>query len=157
MIVIDFIDEIDEIDEDTRQLVQGILSFAAEKEGLENGTELSVTFLDDEAIRQVNREYRGKDQATDVISFALEEVGEGEVPVVAIDEMPRHLGDLLISVETAKRQAAEYGHSIEREIGFLALHGFLHLLGYDHMSETDEKVMFGRQEELLTSFGLDRE
>lgn len=157
MLEIDFIDEIEGIDEDARELVQGILTFAAEKEGLENGTELSVTFLGDEAIRQVNREYRGKDQATDVISFALEEVGEGEVPMAAIDDMPRHLGDLLISVETAKRQAAEYGHSIHREIGFLALHGFLHLLGYDHMSEADEKVMFGRQNEILTLFGLERE
>ncbi|WOV85517.1 rRNA maturation RNase YbeY [Sporosarcina jeotgali] len=156
MLEIDFIDEINGDGKVAESLIQTLLSFAADAEGLEAGTELSVTFLDDSAIQQINRDYRGKDQATDVISFALEEEGEGEAAVIGADDIPRHLGDLLISVETAKRQAEEYGHSIERELGFLALHGFLHLLGYDHMTETDEKKMFGRQDEILQSYGLER-
>ncbi|WP_025784786.1 rRNA maturation RNase YbeY [Sporosarcina sp. D27] len=156
MLEIDFIDEINGDGQIAEQLIQKLLSFAADAEGLEDGTELSVTFLDDDAIKQVNRDYRGKDQPTDVISFALEEEGEGEAAIIGADDMPRHLGDLLISVETAQRQAVDYGHSVERELGFLALHGFLHLLGYDHMTENDEKKMFGRQDEILKSFGLER-
>lgn len=156
MLEIDFIDEINGHGNEAQQLIQSLLSFAASAEGLEEGTELSVTFLDDGAIQQINRDYRGKDQATDVISFALEEEGDGEAAIIGADDMPRHLGDLLISVETAKRQAEEYGHSVERELGFLALHGFLHLLGYDHMTEIDEKKMFGRQDEILHAYGLER-
>lgn len=156
MLEIDFIDELDGSGKSAEQLIQKLLSFAADSEGLEKGTELSVTFLDDNGIQQINREYRGKDQPTDVISFALEEEGDGEGTIIGADDMPRHLGDLLISIETAQRQAEEYGHSVERELGFLALHGFLHLLGYDHMTENDEKKMFGRQEEILQSFGLER-
>lgn len=156
MLVIDFIDETEGKGAGTAPLIEKLLNFAAVAEQLEDGTEVSVTFLDDAAIRHINREYRGKDQATDVISFALEEEGEGERAILDIDGIPRHLGDLLISVETAERQAAEYGHSLERETGFLALHGFLHLLGYDHMSEADEKKMFTRQDEILAEFGLNR-
>ncbi|WP_432355214.1 rRNA maturation RNase YbeY [Sporosarcina sp. A2] len=156
MLEIDFIDEIDGNGQVAEQLIQKLLSFASDEEGLEDGTELSVTFLDDAGIREVNRDYRGKDQATDVISFALEEEGDGEAPIIGAEDMPRHLGDLLISVQTAQKQAEEYGHSLEREIGFLALHGFLHLLGYDHMTEDDEKKMFGRQDAILQSFGLSR-
>lgn len=156
MLEIDFIDDLKSDGEAAENLIQKLLSHAANVEGLEEPTELSVTFLDDLGIREINRKYRGKDQSTDVISFALEEEGEGEAEIIGADDIPRHLGDLLISVETAKRQAEEYGHSVERELGFLALHGFLHLLGYDHMSESEEKIMFGRQEEILQSFGLNR-
>ena len=100
---------------------------------------MSITFMTDEAIQEVNAEYRGKDVPTDVISFALEEMTEGEVAVVVEEgNADQFLGDILISIETAKRQAEEYGHDFKREIGFLALHGFLHLLGYDHMTEEDE-------------------
>ncbi|GKV68048.1 endoribonuclease YbeY [Sporosarcina sp. NCCP-2716] len=156
MLVIDFIDETEGKGASAAPLIEELLTFAAEAEQLEDGTEVSVTFLDDAAIRHINREYRGKDQATDVISFALEEEGEGETAIRGTAGIPRHLGDLLISVETAERQAADYGHSVDREIGFLALHGFLHLLGYDHMTETDEKEMFGRQDEILAAYGLNR-
>ena len=105
--------------------------------------------MTDEEIQEVNAEYRGKDEPTDVISFALEEMTEGEVAIIAEEGMPTVLGDIIISVETASRQAEEYGHDFNREIGFLALHGFLHFLGYDHMTEEDEKEMFGRQKEIL--------
>ncbi len=72
-------------------------------------------------------------------------------------EMPRMLGDIIISIERTKEQAEEYGHSFDRELGFLALHGFLHLLGFDHMNEEDEKVMFTKQKEILEEYGLSRE
>ena len=117
---------------------------------------MSVTFMTDEAIQEVNAEYRGKDVPTDVISFALEEMTEGEVAIVAEEGMPIVLGDILISVETAARQAGEYGHDLKREIGFLALHGFLHLLGYDHMTEEDETEDVRKAEGDSTSFGLER-
>jgi probable rRNA maturation factor len=82
-------------------------------------------------------------------------MGDGEIEIIG--DMPRVLGDIIISVERTREQAEEYGHSFERELGFLAVHGFLHLLGYDHMTEEDEKVMFSRQEEILSSFGLGRD
>ncbi|MGR3765073.1 rRNA maturation RNase YbeY [Rossellomorea sp. NS-SX7] len=153
---IDFIDETEQLSEGETELIQGILNFAASKEGVEESSEVSVTFVTNERIREINREYRHKDQPTDVISFALEEMGEDEIEIVGAD-MPRVLGDIIISVERAKEQAEEYNHSVSRELGFLALHGFLHLLGYDHLEEQDEKVMFQRQKDILDEYGLKRE
>lgn len=156
ILAIDLMDETNEVTEEAQQLVESILQFAARKENIENDTELSVTFVDNDRIREINKEYRHKDSATDVISFALEEMGEDEVEIVGA-EMPRMLGDIIISIERTKEQAEEYGHSFERELGFLALHGFLHLLGFDHMNEEDEKVMFTKQKEILEEYGLSRE
>ncbi|MGN1387572.1 MAG: rRNA maturation RNase YbeY [Bacillus sp. (in: firmicutes)] len=156
MLSIDFIDETNFVTEDETTLIEQLLQFAAKEENIEEECELSVTFVDDEAIREINREYRDKDSATDVISFALEEMGEGEMEIVGAD-MPRVLGDIIISVDTAKAQAEEYGHSTNREIGFLALHGFLHLLGYDHMTKEDEVIMFTKQRDILEKYGLSRE
>lgn len=153
---IDFNDETDKITVVAEQLVQNVLQFAAHKENIQEGTELSVTFVDNARIQQINKEYRNKDAATDVISFAMEEMGEDEIEIVGAD-IPRILGDIIISIERTKEQAEEYGHSFERELGFLALHGFLHLLGYDHMTESDEKVMFTKQKEILDEYGLSRE
>lgn len=153
---IDFIDETNEIEEAAQQLVENILQFAAQKENIDEGTELSVTFVDNSRIQEINKEYRNKDAATDVISFAMEEMGEDEMKIVGAD-IPRMLGDIIISIERTKEQAAEYGHSFDRELGFLALHGFLHLLGFDHMTESDEKVMFTKQKEILDEYGLSRE
>ncbi|MFJ7637248.1 rRNA maturation RNase YbeY [Peribacillus sp. NPDC097264] len=156
ILTMDLIDETNEVTEKGQQLVESILQFAANKENIEEGTELSVTFVDNKRIQEINKEYRNKDSATDVISFALEEMGEEEVEIIGA-EMPRMLGDIIISIERTKEQAEEYGHSFDRELGFLALHGFLHLLGYDHMTEEDEKVMFSRQKEILGEYGLSRE
>ncbi|XXM73702.1 rRNA maturation RNase YbeY [Lysinibacillus sphaericus] len=153
---IDFVDETGQLSDKENEMIKGILNFAAGKEGVEEGSEVSVTFVSNERIREINREYRDKDQPTDVISFALEEMGEDEIEIVGAD-MPRVLGDIIISVERAKEQAEEYNHSFSRELGFLALHGFLHLLGYDHMEEDDEKVMFQRQKDILNDYGLKRE
>lgn len=156
ILAIDLMDETNEVTEEAQQLVESILQFAARKENIEKDTELSVTFVDNDRIREINKEYRHKDSATDVISFALEEMGEDEVEIVGA-EMPRMLGDIIISIERTKEQAEEYGHSFDRELGFLALHGFLHLLGFDHMNEEDEKLMFTKQKEILEEYGLSRE
>ncbi len=156
MLDIYFDDETATVDSAVEGLIRELLSHAATEEALTGEVEVAVTFMTDEAIQEVNAQYRGKDVPTDVISFALEEMTEGEVAIVAEEGMPMVLGDILISVETAARQAGEYGHDFKREIGFLALHGFLHLLGYDHMTEEEETKMFGRQKEILASFGLER-
>ncbi|WP_421379930.1 rRNA maturation RNase YbeY [Bacillus salacetis] len=152
---IDFLDETKKLSESDRELVQSLLDYAAGQEKVEPASELTLSFVTNERIQEINKEYRDKDQPTDVISFALEELGEDETKVVG-EGIPRILGDIIISVEKAKEQADEYGHSFSRELGFLALHGFLHLLGYDHMNEEDEKRMFGRQKEILDGYGLQR-
>ncbi|MFT8320500.1 MAG: rRNA maturation RNase YbeY [Bacillus sp. (in: firmicutes)] len=152
---IDFIDETDEVKETERSTVQELLHFAAVKQGLEGNIELSVTFVDNQRIQEINKEYREKNQPTDVISFAMEELGEGEIQLVGGD-MPRMLGDIIISIDKAHEQALEYGHSYKRELGFLSVHGFLHLLGYDHLTKEEEDVMFSLQKEILDEFGLKR-
>ncbi|MGD7044014.1 rRNA maturation RNase YbeY [Jeotgalibacillus proteolyticus] len=151
---IDFFDETESLTDKDITLVEDLLLFASEKEGVQNG-ECSVTFVTNRKIQEINKTYRGKDQPTDVISFAMEDETEGDAAVIG-EGMPRMLGDIVISVQVAKDQAAEYGHSFSRELGFLALHGFLHLLGYDHIKESDEAVMFGRQNVILEDFGLAR-
>ncbi|PFA64444.1 rRNA maturation RNase YbeY [Bacillus sp. AFS015802] len=155
-LLIDFIDETETLTEEHTQLVQNILNFAAEKEGIEGDSEVSVTVVTNDRIQEINREYRDKDQPTDVISFALEELGEDEVEIIG-GEIPRVLGDIIISIDRTKEQAEEYNHSVSRELGFLALHGFLHLLGYDHMEEEEEKRMFKRQKDILDEYGLKRD
>ncbi|WEG14237.1 rRNA maturation RNase YbeY [Pullulanibacillus sp. KACC 23026] len=152
---IDFEDEGQEVSAQTIEMLDKLLKHCAKELDVQNA-ELSVMFVDNDRIQEINAMYRDKDQPTDVISFALEEEGEGEVVIVGEADLPRVLGDIVISVPKAVEQAADYGHSFEREIGFLAVHGLLHLLGYDHMTEADESEMFGLQEKLLDSFGLTR-
>ncbi len=152
-----FEDETEVVESSSEILIKDLLTHASTMEDMQGLYELSITFMDDKAIQAVNAEYRGKDVPTDVISFALEELSEGEVAIVQQSDMPVILGDIIISIDTAKRQAAEYNHTFERELGFLALHGFLHLLGYDHLDEEQERQMFGRQKEILTAFGLERQ
>ncbi|ANB60588.1 rRNA maturation RNase YbeY [Anoxybacteroides amylolyticum] len=152
---IDWIDETGEVTDEQIQTLEQLLCYAAEVEQVPDGAEVSISFVDNEQIRIINRDYRGKDQPTDVISFALEEMGEGEIEIIGGD-MPKVLGDIIISLPKAKEQATEYGHSLMRELGFLAVHGFLHLLGYDHETEEDEKEMFAKQEQILEKYGLKR-
>jgi probable rRNA maturation factor len=154
-LLIDCIDETEELTEEQMLEIERVINFAAKKQSVEEHSEVSVTFVSNERIQEINREYRDKDNPTDVISFAMEELGEGEVQPAGI-EMPRVLGDIIISVPKAIEQAEEYGHSFLRELGFLAVHGFLHLLGYDHMTEEDEKEMFTLQKEILDEYGLKR-
>jgi probable rRNA maturation factor len=154
-LVIDSIDETNSLSDQELIQIENILSFASKKQNVEQGSEISITFVTNESIQEINREYRQKDYPTDVISFAMEELGEGEVKVVGGD-MPRVLGDIIISIPKAKEQAEEYGHSFMRELSFLAVHGFLHLLGYDHETEEDEKEMFSLQRVILDEYGLKR-
>ena len=142
------------LNEKQMQQVKDLLQFAADQLKVGNA-ELSLTFVDNPTIHKINLEYRGKDYPTDVISFALEEMTEEEVPIIG-EDVPRVLGDIIVSVPKAASQAEEYGHSFEREIGFLVVHGFLHLLGYDHMEKADEQKMFALQEDILNAFGLTR-
>ena len=152
---IDFIDETNEVTEEHMEELQKLLQFTLEYEGVDGEVEMSVSFVDDERIHEINKEYRNKDRATDVISFAMEEMGEGEIEIIGAD-FPRTLGDIVISIPTTKAQAEEYGHSFKRELGFLAVHGCLHLLGYDHMTEEEEKIMFTKQKDILDQYGLGR-
>ena len=110
---------------------------------------MSIIIVDNEEIHRINKEYRNIDRETDVISFALE---EGET----IDEPVKTLGDIYISIDRVYSQAKEYGHSVKRELFFLVTHGFLHLLGYDHMKKEDEEVMFPLQEKILDNYGVKR-
>ncbi|MFP7477821.1 rRNA maturation RNase YbeY [Terribacillus saccharophilus] len=153
---IDFHDKTNSVTADYVDLIDRLIQYAADAEEITEEAEMSITFVDNAEIQVINRNYRQKDVPTDVISFAMQEEGEGEQQIIG-EEIPIVYGDIIISVDKAKEQAEEYGHSVERELGFLALHGFLHLLGYDHMNEADEKKMFGRQEEILNGFGLKRE
>ncbi|MYL33433.1 rRNA maturation RNase YbeY [Pontibacillus yanchengensis] len=152
---IDFHDETNSVEENYIDLIQRILNFAAQKENITDEAEISVSFVDNKEIQIINRNYRQKDEPTDVISFAMQEEGEDEMKIIG-EEIPILLGDIVISIDRAKEQAEEYKHSLERELGFLALHGFLHLLGYDHQSKEDESAMFTRQEDILNEFGLKR-
>jgi probable rRNA maturation factor len=154
-LMIDFIDETNEVTEEQLETIEKLLNYAAKLENVDDNAEVSITFVDNETIQEINREYRSIDKPTDVISFALEEMGEDEVEIVG-DDLPRVLGDIIISIPKAKEQAEEYGHSFMRELGFLAVHGFLHLLGYDHETPEDEKKMFTRQKEILEAYGLKR-
>jgi probable rRNA maturation factor len=116
--------------------------------------EVSVTLTDNAHIHELNRTYRGIDRPTDVLSFALNESQEPEIsggPAVNV------LGDLVISVERAREQAADYGHSVRREVAFLTVHGMLHLLGYDHMEESDREEMEAEQRYVMKELGIPRE
>jgi len=152
---IDYHDATNRIDEDYIELLDRLLNFTAIKEGVVQEAELSVNFVDNDEIQEINRNYRQKDLPTDVISFAMQEKVEGEMAIVG-EELPVTLGDIIISVDKAEEQASEYNHSFTRELAFLTVHGFLHLLGYDHMTEEDERNMFNLQEDILGEFGIER-
>lgn len=123
-------------------------------ENFNEDARVSVTFTDNEGIRELNREYRNKDSATDVLSFPLYTMEEDDRPEHG---MEAELGDIVLSLERAEEQAKEYGHSFQRETAFLTVHSVLHLLGYDHeRSEEEEKEMFRRQEEIMIRLGLPR-
>lgn len=136
--------EIKEIDK-----LENYMKFAIKKLDIENAI-FNIIFVSNEEIHNINKEYRNIDRVTDVISFALEDNKD-----IVYDDF-RLLGDIYIAIDVAYDQAVEYNHSREREVCFLATHGLLHLLGYDHMIEEDEKEMFGLQEELLDAYEIKR-
>lgn len=118
--------------------------------------EVSVILVDDDRMRELNRTWRGVDRPTDVLSFPQLEPGEGEPHLASGPDAPVLLGDVVISLERAREQALEYGHSLEREVGFLTAHGILHLLGYDHQDPGSEARMLELTEEALGRVGLRR-
>ena len=138
--------------EDIEHLIEICTAAALEEEGIDDTAEVSVTLVDNEGIRELNREHRDIDRETDVLSFPL---GDDDGYEVDPDIM---LGDIVISLEKAAQQAEEYGHSYRREVAFLITHSLFHLLGYDHVnSEEEEKIMFGKQEKVLDKLGITRE
>lgn len=135
--------------------LRGIADEAAQRLGISSSSELSLLLVDNEYIKELNFMYRGKDEATDVLSFAMNELGEEEPELEELDDI-NMLGDIVISVEQAWHQSQEYGHSLERELGYLLVHGLLHLLGYDHESEREQKLMRKWEEKIMSAVGLSR-
>ena len=141
-----------------RRVVRGALASA----DLRDAVEVGLLLTGDDRVRRLNRDYRGEDRTTDVLAFALEESEVafprpsdalptlGQVPSDAL----RALGQVVVSYPQAVRQAAEYGHTVEREVAFLVVHGLLHLLGFDHQRPDDEARMLSKQEAIMTSLGL---
>ena len=128
-----------------RKLIKGIFS------NIKDDKYFNIIFVSKRMIKNINQMYRNKDSVTDVITFSLQENKEE-----LFNEALLELGDVFICIDRALEQASMYHHSVEREIGFLAVHGYLHLLGYDHMTKKDEEVMFKLQEEILNKAGLER-
>lgn len=159
------VDETGQVSEEILKQTEEILEFAAQKTGKEN-KEMAVTFVSNARSHELNLEYRDTDRPTDVISLeykpeldiAVDEEDLLDHPELAemLEDFDAYIGELFISVDKAREQAEEYGHSFEREMGFLAVHGFLHINGYDHYTPEEEAEMFGLQEEILTAYGLTR-
>lgn len=163
---IEMVDETRQVPEEMQEQIRGLLEFAAQKIGKEQ-KEMAVTFVDNARVHEVNLEYRGIDRPTDVVSleyrpeteivFDEEDLLENPDLGELLEDFDAYIGELYISIDKAYEQAEEYGHSFEREMGFLAVHGFLHINGYDHYTPEEEAEMFGLQEEILTAYGLTRE
>lgn len=138
-----------------RMLIRRCCQAVLTTEGFRENAEVSVSFVSNSEIRLLNKNYRNKDRVTDVLSFPLMEENN-------VERNPETgyvlLGDIVISLETAVKQAANYGHSLEREIGFLTVHSMLHLLGYDHESSPlDERIMREKEESVLEKLGISRD
>lgn len=153
MLTIDFIDDknrvADEIKENTEALLQHAYAYLKQQ----GEAELSVSYVDNDEIQDLNATYRNNDSVTDVISFAMEDEDDN----IMHEDAGRVLGDIIIADAVARAQAEDYGHSEMREFVFLALHGFLHLLGYDHMTDDDEREMNALQDAILKDFGINRD
>ena len=151
-----------DIPEGLTDRMEGVITAALSAEGVNLPCEISVLLTDDEGIHQINREMRGVDRPTDVLSFPMFELEPGVPPegeeYLDMDSDLCPLGDMCISLERAEEQAGEFGHSVEREICYLTVHSVLHLLGYDHLDEGPMKVqMRAREEAILESLGITRE
>jgi len=150
---IDISDQTDKLSTVHEDLLQRVLAFAAEKEKVNATAEVSVTMVTNETIKSLNEQYRHKNEATDVLSFEMDNPMRSTENTAA---MPIMLGDIVISYDKVIEQAERYNHSFERELAFLVLHGFLHLLGYTHDDKEEETVMFQKQETILEDFKLER-
>lgn len=155
-----------EIDSELEDLVSDIICYALKEEGVLIPCEVSLVYIDDKGIWEINKEYRNVDRATDVLSFPMLEYRDHKVfkdlykefhfTEDFLDEGMLVLGDIVLSLERAKEQAVEYGHDFKREVCYLVVHSVLHLLGYDHMEEGDKLIMRGKEEEILMKFSISR-
>lgn len=136
-----------------RMLVRRACIAVLREEKFEGNAEVCVTFIDNEEIHRLNKEFREKDSATDVLSFPL---GENGIYDVNPNTGAKQLGDVVISLERAEEQAAEFGHSLQREVCYLTVHSMLHLLGYDHMEPDEKAVMRKKEESVMSQIGLTR-
>lgn len=157
---LDWTSDVSELDLNEEWIAQleHLLQLAAEREHIEVGI-VSLSFVDNEAIRELNKTYRGIDEPTDVLSFAMDDDDDADAEPFHMPEQllaEPLLGDVIISVPKALEQAERYGHSLQREIGFLFVHGFLHIIGHDHDNEEREQAMFTLQEHILQQAGLVR-
>ena len=161
---IEMLDNKGKVSDDMQQETIKLLNFAASFIHLPAHKEMAITYVLNDEIQKINHDYRGKDAPTDVVSLEYEpeqisfdaDFDMPEALQAELEEFDSFIGELFISIEKAQEQADNYGHSYEREMGFLAVHGFLHINGYDHMIKEEEKVMFALQEEILTAYGLTR-
>lgn len=154
------------LDEKQLKIISEIIDYALREEKVLIPYEVSVIFVDNENIREINNETRGIDRATDVLSFPMLEYEKNKVfkecylnyefSPIDLDGGNLVLGDIVLSLERAKEQSEEFNHSFEREVCYLIIHSILHLLGYDHMEEEDKKVMRKREEEILSKFQINR-
>lgn len=147
--------EIYKLPQEVEDLLQQCIQSACQKESIPDNYEVSVSIVEDLTMRQLNRDYRGMDTPTDVLSFSLLETTEEEPEIIfSGEEEPVLLGDIIISAEAVGRQAEEYGHSVTREMCFLAVHGILHLLGYNHGTAEDAEIMEAKQKEILAELNI---
>ena len=137
-------------DENYEKLIHTVLAKSAELQKVPEEAEISVLICDADTIHELNRDYRNVDAPTDVLSFALNE-GEEDIP-----EEETELGDIVINLDRAIQQAKEFGHSTEREVAYLSVHGFLHILGYDHYDPEEKKAMRKAEEDILSACGITR-
>ena len=136
-------------------LLEKVALKVLESEGFQTNCEISVSIVDEEEIKDINNQFRGIDKVTDVLSFPQLTFYENEH--MGLNENGEIiLGDIVLCLDKGKKQAQEYGHSVEREVGFLTAHSMLHLLGYDHMEKSEEKIMFEKQEMILTCLDIKR-
>ena len=155
---IEFIDLMNnDILKDYEKVYKKILKRVKKEVDVKDRIGMSVTLCDNDYIKELNKNYRKKDVATDVLSFAIED-GEQEELLNNIKKFSsiREIGDIVISYDKAVEQAKEYGHSLKREMCFLFTHGVLHLLGYDHINKSDEDIMFGLQNKILADMKIER-
>lgn len=142
------------ITQELKNLLTAVAEKAARSEGFED-VEVSISIVTDEEIRKLNSEYRGIDRATDVLSFPMMDF-EGEEAIIQEATDIVMLGDIVISAERAQAQAVEFGHSFEREMAFLTVHGMFHLMGYDHEDPEDARIMRSKEEKILSELGIER-
>lgn len=133
------------ITDELNKIIENVILESLNVEGLSTEVEVSISFVDNAEIKELNKEYRGIDESTDVLSFPMDE--DMIVPMLL-------LGDIIISMETAMDQANEFGHSLDREIGYLIAHSMFHLMGYDHMDEEEKREMRSKEKQVMKNLGI---